>query len=71
MSVSLLKDISRHVQNIDLYERHVVRRIFLDFLSLYCFCIFENFLFLYFVFVGFSYFVFCFSKVFTAKLFER
>jgi hypothetical protein len=43
MSVSLLKDISTHVQNIDLYERHVVRRIFLNFLILYCFCIFLKF----------------------------
>ena len=39
MSVSLLKDISRHVQNIDLYERHVERRIFLDFFILYWLCI--------------------------------
>ena len=69
MSVSLLNDISRNVQNIDLYERHVVRRIFLDFLILYFFVFFENFIFLYFVFVGFSNFVFCFSKIFTAKRF--
>ena len=40
------------------------------FYILCCFCIFESFLFLYFVFVGFSNFVFCFSKIFTAKLFE-
>ena len=65
MSVSLLNDISRNVENIDLYERHVVRRIFLNyyfFLFYIVFVFFENFIFLYFVFVGFSNFVFCFFK---------
>lgn len=74
MSVSLLNDISRNVQNIDLYERHVVRRIFLDFLILYCFCIFFEILYFCILFLlvfQILYFVFFFKKYLQRNDFEN
>lgn len=71
MSVSLLNDISRNVQNIDLYERHVVRRIFLDFLILYCFCVFENFLFFILFLLVFQILYFVFQKYLQRSDFEN
>lgn len=72
MSVSLLNDISRNVQNIDLYERHVVRRIFLDFLILYCFWIFLKILYFCILFLlVFQILYFVFQKYLQRSDFEN
>ena len=70
-SVSLLNDISRNVQNIDYTRDMSWEEYFWIFWFYIVFVFFENFLFLYFVFVCFSNLYFVFSKIFTAKLFER
>ena len=71
MSVSLLNDISRNVQNIDYTRDMSLEEYFLIYWFYIVFVFFGNFIFLYFVFAGFSNFVFCFSKIFTAKRFWK